>query len=172
LAKVSAEAREQIRYAARHPVRWMRGDGLPEEKIRPWKMAVQIVPNLFTGLRTGFTWNWHNLFQNVFGVNKRQLTVGTTTATVLDVINDPAIGAYMDAKNYPISTSCAPPASSTASAGFGRLLPLFSFGLSPWQHIVLYIVVNAVATSSPRPPRCPARRCSRTSRPIPPSAGN
>lgn len=82
MPKLSEETKEQIRYGLRHPVKWMRGDGLPEEKIRPWEMAVHIVPNFFSGLRNGFTMNTMYLFQNVFGVSKSQQTVGTVVRTI------------------------------------------------------------------------------------------
>jgi len=122
----------------------MRGDGLPEEKIRPWEMALHIVPNFITGLRTGFTWNWNNLFQNVFYVKKDQLTVGQVATSLADGFNDPIIGAYMDAKCYPIRTHRRIVRINAVAGGLTRLLPLFSFGMTAWQHIIFYIVINVV----------------------------
>jgi len=144
LAKLSAETKGQIRQAARHPVQWMRGDGLPEERIRPWEMAAHIVPNLFSGLRNGFSWNTMYLFQNVFGVNKRQQAVASVASAVWDGLNDPVIGAYMDSKNYPMTIHRWIARVSVLVTNLIVILPMFSFGLTPWQHIAVFIAMNVV----------------------------
>ena len=133
------ETKQQTRDAFRHPVKWMKGDGLPEEKIRPWEMAVQIFPNVFSGLRNGFTYNTMYLFQNVFGIGKRQQAVGTVTSAIWDGINDPLIGAYMDSKNFPIRTHRWINRIGVLFTNLLVLLPMFDWGMTKWQHIGVFI---------------------------------
>jgi len=120
----------------------MRGDGLPEETIRPWEMAVHIVPNFITGLRNGFTGNIMYQFQNVFGINKRLQTVALTATGIFDGINDPIIGAYMDTKSISIHIHRWICRISTIVNTFVRLIPMFDLGLTHWQRIGLFIAVR------------------------------
>ena len=142
MPKLSEERKEQIRYGLHHPVRWMRGDGLPEEKIRPWEQAVHIVPNLITGLRNGFTQNTMYLYQNVFGIDKRLQTVAGVVPGIFDGANDPVIGAFMDTKNYSLRVHRWIMRVNAVVQTFLRLLPMFDFGLTPWQRIGLFIAVK------------------------------
>ena len=145
MPKLSAEMKEQIHQAFHHPVKWLRGDGLPEEKVRPWEMAVHIVPKFFTGLHTGFTQNTMSLFQNVFGVDKQQQTYGAVALGLWDGLNDPVIGAFMDSRNYPISTHRWVMRVNVIISLLGRLLPMFSFGMTPMQHVVMFVVCRGLA---------------------------
>ena len=142
MANLSAEAKAQLREGLRHPVQWMRGSDLPEERIRPWEMAVHIVPNLFTGLRNGFTWNTMYLYQNVFGIDKRLQTVANVSVGVFDGINDPIVGAYMDTKNYALNTHRWIMRFGVILQTLFALLPMFDFGFTPWQRIVLFIAAR------------------------------
>jgi len=145
MAKLSAETKTQLSQIFRHPVRWLRGDGLPEEKIRPWEQAVHIVPNLVRGLRNGFTWNTMYLFQNVFGVNKRQQAVASVASAVWDGLNDPVIGAYMDSKNYPLRIHRWIARVSTLVTELIVVLPMFNWGLTTWQHVGVFIAMKFVS---------------------------
>jgi Na+/melibiose symporter-like transporter len=142
MPKLSADFKAQLHAATHHPVQWMRGDGLPEERIRPWEQAVHIVPNLITGLRNGFTGNTMYLFQNVFGIGKKQPLYASVIPGIFDGANDPIIGAYMDTKNYPLKTHRWIMRVNTVIQTFLRLLPMFDFGLTPWQRIALFIAVR------------------------------
>jgi len=136
------EKRAYTRDAIRRPVRWIKGSHLPEEQVRPWEMAVHILPNITTGIRDGFTWNTMYLFQNVFKLNKRQQAVAKVTGTLWDGANDPVIGAYMDSKNYPIRLHRWIMRITILVNNLFNLLPMFSFGMTPWQHVIVYIAVT------------------------------
>ncbi|MCL2508322.1 MAG: MFS transporter [Oscillospiraceae bacterium] len=144
MPNLSEESRPKIRMILRQPVKWMRGDSLPEEKIRPWEQATHIVPNIFAGIRNGFTYNTMYLFQTVFGVNKKQETVAVVSKTLWDGINDPIIGSYMDSKNYSIAKHRLIYRVNVIVSTLLTLLPMFSFGMSPWQHVAMFIAVNVV----------------------------
>jgi len=145
MPKLSAEFKEQLHKATHSPVKWMRGDGLPEEKIRPWEQAVHIVPNLFIGLRNAFSYNTMYMYQNVFGISKRQQAVATVTGAIWDGINDPIIGAYMDHRNYPIRVHRWVSRVSIVVCDTVTLLLMLNFGLTVWQRIGLYIALKFIA---------------------------
>ena len=138
------ETKQQTREVLRHPVKWVKGTNLPEDKVRPWEMAVQIFPNVFSGLRNGFTYNTMTMFQNVFGIEKRPQAVGTVVSTIWDGINDPLVGAFMDSKNYPIRTHRWIARIGTLFTNMLVLLPMFDFGLTVWQRIGFFIAVSMV----------------------------
>ncbi|MDR2687929.1 MAG: MFS transporter [Oscillospiraceae bacterium] len=142
MPKLSEDFKAQLHAATHHPVQWMRGDGLPEERIRPWEQAVHIVPNIVTGLRNGFTQNTMYLFQNVFGIDKRMQTYASVIPGIFDGANDPVIGAFMDTKNYSVKIHRWIMRVNTVLQTFLRLLPMFDLGFTPWQRIVLFIAIR------------------------------
>ncbi|MDR0530552.1 MAG: MFS transporter [Oscillospiraceae bacterium] len=139
-----AESRARTREALRHPGRWFMGKDMPEEKVRPWEMAAHILPNIVTGPRDGFTWNVMYLFQNVFKVNKRLQSVASVSSTVWDGLNDPLIGAYMDHRNWPISTHRKIMRWNVVALNILSCLPMFGLGMNAWQHVILLIIVNCL----------------------------
>jgi len=141
---IPQEKKEQYRGAVRHPVKFMKGEDLPPEQIRPWEMATQIVPRLFGGLRDGFTWNAMTMFQNVFGVNKRLQTAATVSTVLFDGLNDPIIGAFMDTKNIPIRVHRWIMRFSTVFNGILTLMIMVNWNVTPWQRIGLYIAVRCI----------------------------
>ena len=141
-SKIPENTRKVIGQAAHHPVQWMRGTGEPEERIHPWEMAVHIVPNFITGLRNGFTQNTMYLYQNVFGIDKKQQTVANVAVGIFDGFNDPIVGAYMDTKNYALRTHRWIMRINTFLQTFLRLVLMFDLGLTPWQRIALFIAVK------------------------------
>jgi Na+/melibiose symporter-like transporter len=145
MPKLSEETRVQIRYVAHHPVKWIRGDGLPREQVRPWEQAVHIVPNLFVGLRNAFTYKTMWMYQNVFGVSKRQQSVASVSSAIWDGVNDPLIGAYMDSRNYPVRVHRWISRVAIFTVDMLKLLLILDFGLTTWQRIGLYIAVQFIA---------------------------
>ena len=141
---LSESTRQQLRLVMRHPVQWMRGDGLPEESVRPWEQAVQIVPNLLVGLRNGFIQSTMYLYQNVFKVDKRQQTVANLALGIWDGLNDPIIGAYMDTKSWSINVHRWICRICLVGSNICRLIPMFDLGLTPWQRIIMFIVARSI----------------------------
>jgi len=138
------EQKNQIRAGLRHPVKWMKGEGLPEEKIRPWEMAAHIVPGVFSGSRDAFMWNTTWLYQNVFHMDKGPQSVMGVASGVWDGLNDPIIGAYMDHKNYRSQVLRWIMRVSVLFVGIFSVIPLFHMGLSTWQRVVLIIIINSI----------------------------
>jgi len=144
MAKRTEEQRAQFRANLRHPVAWLKGEGLPEEKVRPWELAAQIVPNVFGGLRDTFTGNLGWLWQNVFHMDKGPQAVMGTVSAVWDGLNDPFIGAYMDYKNYPSRVHRWVMRVSVLVNNLLTLALVFDLGLSVWQRVALIILINCI----------------------------
>ncbi|MCL2123624.1 MAG: MFS transporter [Desulfovibrionaceae bacterium] len=141
---LSEGSREQLREATRHPVKWVKGSDLPPEKIKPWELAAYIVPQLFAGLRDGFTYATMYLYQNVFGLNKRHQTVANVFYGIFDGINDPLVGAYMDTKNLKLNTHRWITRLSTLVNTLVALFLMFDLGLSAWQRVGLFIAMKSI----------------------------
>ena len=52
---MKAESKAQLKEAARHPGKWLKGADLPEERIRPWEGAIQFFGEALKGFMNGFT---------------------------------------------------------------------------------------------------------------------
>lgn len=143
MARRSAEQRETVRQAFKHPVDWFKGRQEPEENVHPWEMGFHVISGAFSGFRNGFAWNVLSMFQNVFKVTKNQLSVASVVTGAWDGINDPIIGSVMDNKNLPVSTH-KKLMRVNAIAGLLTVTLFFDFGLSTWQHVILYIIVNSI----------------------------
>ena len=144
MAKRTEEQRTRSRENLRHPVQWMRGDGLPEDQVRPWELAAHIVPGFFGGFRRIFTNYQHWLWQNVFHLDKGPQTVISTVSAVWDGLNDPIIGSYMDHKNYPSRTNRWIMRVSVIAVNLLTILTIFDWGMSTWQRVALIIAVKCV----------------------------
>jgi len=98
MAKMSAETKAKVKEAARRPVVWWRGAGLPEEKIRPWEGGIQFLKEALKGFMGGFTGIKDRLY---LGMGEGKIppnwkSVHDVIRITWDAANDPPIGAYMD----------------------------------------------------------------------------
>jgi hypothetical protein len=93
---ITKEFKEQFYQTVKHPVWWVRGAGLPEERVAPWEMLIHIVDKTFSGLVNGYTDQVKMLYTSSFGVSLTQYAVADIISGVWDAINDPLIGSYMD----------------------------------------------------------------------------
>ena len=142
--KLTQEQKAQVRAAARHPVTWLKGKDLPPEKLRPWELAIQIVPPVIGGLRGVFDGDRGWLIQNVFHVDKGLQSIMGVISAVWDGINDPVIGAYMDYRNYSSQVHRWIMRASTVLGSLMSLITVFDFGLSPVQRVIMLIAFNII----------------------------
>jgi len=135
--RIGEERARRIGEAARHPVTWVKGAGLPEERIRPWEYLIQFFGPTLEGFLNGF-------------VDKREmLYVGTAPGKIQpkwqnipgfinsawDVANDPMIGAYMDRKRFGPTVYRWIMRATAAWTKIWNVLLLFDFGLTPKQRL-------------------------------------
>ena len=145
---MTAERKEQVREIAHHPVKWMKGNDLPAEEIRPWEQATHIVSGAVNGLRDHFRQNQMTMFQNVFGIAPRLQAIGVAVTTIWDGFNDPIIGAWMDHKNFPIATHKKVMRWNVLISSLLVTLLFFNFNMTHMQHIVLYIILTNIKSLS------------------------
>ena len=142
MAKLTQEQKDQMRAAARHPVVWLKGKDLPPDKLRPWELAIQIIPPVIGGLRGVFDGDRGWLIQNVFHVDKQQQSVMGVVSAIWDGVNDPFIGAYMDYRNYPSRVHRWIMRVAVLLGSLMSLITVFDFGLTPWQRVGMLIAFN------------------------------
>ena len=144
MAKLTEEQKAQIRAAARHPVTWLKGRDLPPDRLRPWELAIQIVPPVVGGLKGVFDGDRNWLIQNVFHVDKGLQSVMGVISAVWDGVNDPFIGAYMDYRNFPSRTNRWIMRVSALLGSVMSLVTVFDFGLTPARRVAMLIAFNII----------------------------
>ena len=142
--KINPEMKMQIRYAFRHPVKFMKGADLPFERVRPWELATHMLTGL-VGIRAGFFWQDMWLFQNLFHMPPSIQAVGQTVSGLFDGLNDPLIGAFMDTRSYKLNVHRWIVRINTIMSPIMRVLPMFNFGgISHAQRIGLFIACRCL----------------------------
>jgi len=147
MTKMSAEARARFRQALRHPAAWWRGDGLPEENIRPWEGGIQLFAEGLKGFMSGFT----NMKDRLYlGLGEGKIppnwkSVHDVTKITWDALNDPMIGMYMDRRRFSVKLHRWIMRFNATFSPFFILVQCFNFGLSPLQRVILWTAVSMLS---------------------------
>ena len=147
MAKLSAEAKAQIRQAARHPVTWWRGADLPEETIRPWESGIQFLAESLKGFMTGFT----DLRQRLYvgkgegKVPPNMKSVSDVMITTWDAVNDFPLGLFMDRRRFSENIHRWIMRFNATFSPFFILIQCFDFGLTPLQRVIQWTAVTMFA---------------------------
>ena len=147
MAKLSAETKAKIKAAARHPVVWWRGAGLPEEKIRPWEGGIQFLAEALKGFMVGYT----NIKDKLYlGMGEGKIppnwkSVHDVAVVTWDALNDPMIGTYMDRRRFSEKVHRWIMRFNATFSPLFILLQCFSFGMTPLQRIIQWTVVAMFA---------------------------
>jgi len=144
MAKMSAEAKAQIRQAVRHPVTWWKGADLPEEAIRPWEGGIQFLGESLKGFMTGFTDLRHRLYLGM-GQGKippNMKSVSDVIAVTSDALNDFPIGVWMDRRRFKENIHRWVMRFNATVSPLLILLQCFNFGLTPLQRIVQWTLIT------------------------------
>ena len=147
---ISPELKQQVRFAARHPITWWKGADLPEEQLRPWEGGIYFVQEVTDGFQRGFRnmrrWIYvgtaeegneaeHNL------VTPLMNTVHELVGFTFDALTDVPLGIHMDQKQYPLGFLRKIIRFEGTFNPITQLLTLFSFGLNPTQRVISWTVV-------------------------------
>ena len=81
-------------------MRWVRGEGIPEENITPWELLLFFFNRAFSGMFDGFAGKQDFLYKEYFRVPVNQISAAETVASVWDAVNDPILGGWMDKKRF------------------------------------------------------------------------
>jgi len=147
MKKMSQATKAQVKQAFRHPLAWLRGEGLPEEQIRPWEPFIQFWGEGLKGFMNGFTQMRSRFY---FGMGEGKIppnwtSVSSIANTLFSGLTDPVIGTYMDRKNYPSKILRGIMRFNATYSPINILVMTISFGLSPLQRIVIWTGMNALA---------------------------
>ncbi|MDR0531126.1 MAG: MFS transporter [Oscillospiraceae bacterium] len=147
MAKMSPEAKTRAKEAARHPVKWWRGVGLPEENIRPWESGIQFLAEALKGFMTGFT----DLRQRLYigkgegKVPPNMKSVSDVVTTTWDAVNDFPVGLWMDRRNFKENIHRWIMRFNATFSPLFILIQCFNFNLTPLQRIIEWTLVSMFA---------------------------
>ena len=143
---MSDESKAKARYAFRHPVQWLRGDGLPPETVTPFELMTQLLSRGMSGFMNGFTSSGKRNFL-YFGEGEGKVTAAMTSftgviASTWDAINDPLVGSYMDAHPWKMKTHIALMRVSALIGPVFSLFTMLNLGLSPWTRAITWLLTG------------------------------
>jgi len=144
MAKMNAETKTKIKQAARHPVVWWRGSGLPEENIRPWEGGIQFFAEALKGFMKGYVSLKDHLF---IGMGPGKVppmwkSYSNIAITGWDIVNNPAVGSFMDRRRYSENAHRWIMRFNATLSPLFILVQCFNFGISPFQRIMLWTLVT------------------------------
>ena len=147
MAKMSAEAKAQIKEAIHHPVKWWRSADLPDEKIRPWEGGIQFLAESLKGFMTGFTDLRHRLYLGM-GEGKippNMKSVSDVVTTTWDAVNDFPVGVFMDRRRFSDNIHRWIMRFNATFSPLFILIQCFYFGMTPLQRILQWTLVTMFA---------------------------
>jgi len=147
MAILSAGIKAQIRQAIHHPVVWWKGEGLPEENIRPWEGGIQFLAESLKGFMGGYTGIKDRLY---LGMGEGKIppnwkSVHDVTVVTWDALNDPLIGSFMDRRRFGESVHRWIMRFNATFSPLFIMLQCFSFGMTPLQRIIQWTVISLFA---------------------------
>ncbi|MDR2687496.1 MAG: MFS transporter [Oscillospiraceae bacterium] len=147
MPKLSPELKAQIRGAARHPLVWWRGAGLPEEAIRPWEGGIQFFAELLKGFMSGFTSMKDRLF---VGMGEGKIppnlkSVHDVIRITWDGLNDPPVGMYMDRKRFGEKIHRWVMRFNATFSPVFILVQCLDLGLTPVRRVILWTAITMFA---------------------------
>ena len=147
MARISTEAKAQIREATRHPVTWWRGADFPEEKLRPWEYGIQFWAEMLKGFMSGFTSMKDRLFIGLEPgkIPPNMKTIHDIIRITWDGLNDPPIGTYMDRHRFGEKVHRWIMRTNATFSPIFILIQCLNLGLSPVQRTILWTVISMFA---------------------------
>jgi len=143
MAIVSADLKNQIKTAAKNPVVWLKGAGLPEEELRPWEGGIHFAEAVLDGFQRGFRDMRGRMYTGMADglitpmMDSAHQVVGMT----FDALSDPPIGVFMDQKKYPLNILRNIIRFDALFFPITHALTLLNFGLSPMQRVISWTIV-------------------------------
>jgi len=140
--KISADLKEQVRFAVKNPVVWWKGTELPEEQIRPWEGGIHFAHAVLNGMQHGFTNMRHRIFVGMADglVTPMMNSLHDVVGATFDALTDPPIGVHMDQKQYGVDILRKIMRFDATFNPLTFIFTIFNFGLSPWQRVSMWIV--------------------------------
>ncbi|MDR3314281.1 MAG: hypothetical protein LBS96_07480, partial [Oscillospiraceae bacterium] len=139
---IPTQTYDNVMEGAHHPVKWVRGEGIPDGHITPWELLLYAVSQFGTSLSGGYAGQQDFLFKESYRVPARLTTIGGVTSSVWDAINDPILGFMMDKLRLGVPTLRKILRISAVTSNILGVVKMINGGLTPWQHIFLLVFCN------------------------------
>jgi Na+/melibiose symporter-like transporter len=134
-----------VREGARHPVHWVKGEGIPPEHITPWELLLFFFNRAFSGMFDGFSGRQDFLYKEWFRIPVNKISVAGVISSVWDAVNDPILGGWMDKKRFgPRGLRNIMRVSAVVGSVFA-VVKMADGGMSQFQHLVLLVICNMAA---------------------------
>ncbi len=137
-----AQTLSNTRTGLQHPVKWLKGDGIPAEHVTPWELLLHAVSSAFGGMSRGYTDRRDFLYKEVYRVPPNYLSVAGVVSSLWDAINDPILGAWMDKKRFGAHALKTIMRISAFTGHTLNIVKMVDGGLSPWGHVALLMFCN------------------------------
>ena len=139
---VPAQTLQHVREGARHPVRWVRGEGIPPDHITPWELLLYFFNRGFGSMSDGFTGKQDFLYKEVYRIPPNSISVAGVISSIWDAVNDPILGSWMDRKRLNSQTLRTILRISAVTGSIFAVVKLIDGGLTPWGHLGLLMFCN------------------------------
>ena len=126
----------------RHPVRWVRGEGIPPDHITPWELLLYFFNRGFGSMSDGFTGKQDFLYKEVYRIPPNNISVAGVISSVWDAVNDPILGTWMDRKRLNSQALRTILRISAITGSIFAVVKLIDGGMTPWQHLGLLMFCN------------------------------
>ena len=139
---VPAQTLANVKEGARHPVRWVKGEGIPADHITPWELLLYLFHEGFKGMFDGFAGRQDFLYKEYYRIPPLYNSYAGTISSIWDAINDPILGGYMDRKRFGPDMLRKIMRWSAVTGTMLTVVKLFDGGMSHLQHLIVLVLCS------------------------------
>lgn len=139
---VPAQTLENIEEGLRHPISWVRGEGINPDHITPWELLLFSASSALGGMSDGYTGKRDFLYKEVYRIPANYLSVAGIVSSLWDAVNDPFLGAWIDKKRFGMPQFKTIMRISAFTGHILNIVKMIDGGLSAWQHVALLVFCN------------------------------
>ena len=139
---IPAQTLANVKEGARHPARWVRGEGIPPDHITPWELLLYFFHRAFSGMFDGFAGKQDFLYKERFRIPPNSISVAGVVSSVWEAVNDPILGGWMDRKRLGPQALRGIMRLSAVTGSILTVVKLIDGGMTAWQHLALLMACN------------------------------
>ncbi|MCL2106556.1 MAG: MFS transporter [Oscillospiraceae bacterium] len=139
---IPAQTLANVREGIKHPVHWVRGEGIDPDHITPWELLLYFFHRAFSSMFSGFTDKQDFLYKERFRIPPNSISVAGVVSSVWDAVNDPILGGWMDRKRLGPQALRKIMRASAITGSILTVVKLFDGGMSTWQHLAVLMFCN------------------------------
>lgn len=140
---IPAQTGEAFKNGLRHPVKWVRGEGIPPENVTPWELLLFLFQKLFGTVAGGFN-RVDFLFKDVYRIKANDMSKAGIVSSLWDAFNDPLLGTWMDRKRFGVRAYRVIMRISAITGHVLNMIKMIDGGMDPWMHLTLLVACNCL----------------------------